>query len=131
MTKAVAALALAAGTVSLQSSTTGQPQPQAERHLRNIRQLTFGGENAEAYFSSDGSRLIFQTTREPYACGIDLLKCEPHITTRRRPPAHDEQQPVGNRHQRRIIAEHKDRRRVDYHDLIAVPKIVDQPFHPR
>jgi Tol biopolymer transport system component len=31
-----------------------------ERHLRNVRQLTFGGENAEAYFSGDGRRLIFQ-----------------------------------------------------------------------
>ena len=31
-----------------------------ERHLRNIRQLTFGGNNAEAYFSPDGRRLIFQ-----------------------------------------------------------------------
>jgi TolB protein len=31
-----------------------------ERHLRNIRQLTFGGNNAEAYFSPDGTRLIFQ-----------------------------------------------------------------------
>ncbi len=39
-----------------------------ERHLTNIRQLTFGGENAEAYFSSDGTRLIFQSTREGYPC---------------------------------------------------------------
>jgi Tol biopolymer transport system component len=31
-----------------------------ERHLRNLRQLTFGGNNAEAYFSPDGTRLIFQ-----------------------------------------------------------------------
>jgi TolB protein len=31
-----------------------------ERHLRNLRQLTFGGNNAEAYFSPDGRRLIFQ-----------------------------------------------------------------------
>lgn len=31
-----------------------------ERHLRSIRQLTFGGNNAEAYFSPDGKRLIFQ-----------------------------------------------------------------------
>jgi TolB protein len=39
-----------------------------ERHLRNIKQLTFGGENAEAYFSDDGSRLIFQATRAGYPC---------------------------------------------------------------
>ena len=32
-----------------------------EVHLRNIRQLTFGGNNAEAYWSPDGERLIFQS----------------------------------------------------------------------
>lgn len=37
-----------------------------ERHLRNVRQLTFGGENAEAYFSFDGKKLIFQSTRDGY-----------------------------------------------------------------
>ena len=39
-----------------------------ESHLRNIRQLTHGGTNAEAYFSPDGKRLIFQSTRDPYKC---------------------------------------------------------------
>jgi Tol biopolymer transport system component len=39
-----------------------------ERHLTNLRQLTDGGENAEAYFSFDGRRLIFQSTRAPYGC---------------------------------------------------------------
>ena len=33
-----------------------------ETHLQNIRQLTFGGDNAEAYFSYDGKWLIFQKT---------------------------------------------------------------------
>src|ERR1700752_4244071 len=40
----------------------------AEKHLRNIKQLTFGGENAEAYFSADGKQLIFQSTREGHGC---------------------------------------------------------------
>lgn len=36
-------------------------QPETgERHLTNIRQLTFGGNNAESYFSRDGTKLIFQ-----------------------------------------------------------------------
>lgn len=35
-----------------------------EVHLNNIKQLTFGGENAEAYFSADGKKLIFQSTRD-------------------------------------------------------------------
>src|SRR5215813_12510099 len=33
-----------------------------ERHFKNIRQLTFGRQNAEAYFSFDGTKLIFQST---------------------------------------------------------------------
>jgi TolB protein len=39
-----------------------------ERHLRNIRKLTSGGENAEAYFAADGKRLIYQSTRPDYPC---------------------------------------------------------------
>ena len=59
------------------------PQPQTERHLKNIKQLTHGGENAEAYFSPDGSHLIFQSSRDGYPCdqnytikidGTDLRK---------------------------------------------------------
>ena len=40
----------------------------AERHLRNIRQLTHGRQNAEAYFSFDGRSLIFQSTRDGRGC---------------------------------------------------------------
>lgn len=39
-----------------------------ERHIANLRQLTFGGENAEAYWSEDGTRLIFQSSREGVPC---------------------------------------------------------------
>src|SRR5207302_3131005 len=39
-----------------------------ETYLRHVKQLTFGGQNAEAYFSYDGRRLIFMSTREPYQC---------------------------------------------------------------
>lgn len=34
---------------------------QGEKHLRNIKQLTFGGNNAEAYWSFDNKQLIFQS----------------------------------------------------------------------
>lgn len=40
----------------------------SEKHLRNVRQLTFGGQNAEAYFSADGKQLIFQSTRDDFKC---------------------------------------------------------------
>ena len=43
------------------------PEP-GEARLKNIRQLTNGGENAEAYFSLDGRRLIFQSTRDGRTC---------------------------------------------------------------
>ncbi len=33
-----------------------------ENHFRNIQQLTFGGDNAEAYWSFDGKHIIFQRT---------------------------------------------------------------------
>lgn len=34
----------------------------AELHFKNIKQLTFGRQNAEAYFSFTGNKLIFQST---------------------------------------------------------------------
>ena len=37
-------------------------------HLGEIRQLTFGGQNAESYWSPDGRRLIFQSTRDGLQC---------------------------------------------------------------
>src|SRR5256884_3625658 len=41
--------------------TQGSLAPDSgEVHLRNLRQLTFGGQNAEAYFSPSGRLLIFQ-----------------------------------------------------------------------
>ena len=38
------------------------PDPR-ERHFKRLQQLTFGGQNAEAYFSFEGDRIIFQSTR--------------------------------------------------------------------
>jgi Tol biopolymer transport system component len=42
-----------------------------EPRLANVRQLTFGGENAEAYFSFDGKRLVFQS--QPHFEGCDQI----------------------------------------------------------
>jgi Tol biopolymer transport system component len=46
----------------------GPLQDAREKHLRNIRQLTAGGENAEAYFDFQGKRLIYQSTHPPFQC---------------------------------------------------------------
>jgi Tol biopolymer transport system component len=40
-----------------------RPQTEGERRLANVRQLTFGGDNAEAYWSWGGDQLIFQMSR--------------------------------------------------------------------
>ena len=44
-----------------------------DSHLANIRQLTHGGQNAEAYWSPDGKRLIFQSTRPPHECDQEYI----------------------------------------------------------
>jgi Tol biopolymer transport system component len=64
-------------------SESGPSGTQVERHLANIRQLTFGRQNAEAYFSFDGTKLIFQSTNnwmkgtfsEPLAPADAPLRC--------------------------------------------------------
>ncbi len=53
---AAAVLVISSGGCSRAPSASAS----GERHLRNVRQLTFGGNNAEAYFSPDGRQLIFQ-----------------------------------------------------------------------
>jgi Tol biopolymer transport system component len=64
---AAAALLAAAACYRAPRVPTVAPAP-GERHLANVRQLTRGGENAEAYFSPDGRQLIFQSTRDGRRC---------------------------------------------------------------
>jgi TolB protein len=49
-----------ATTQSVTSVPANLLYPGEEKHLRNVRQLTFGGQNAEAYFSIDDKLLSFQ-----------------------------------------------------------------------
>src|SRR5215475_13353289 len=58
---------------SARSARSAQQPSSDERHLANIKQLTHGGENAEAYFSHDGRRLIFQSTRNGRSCDQQLV----------------------------------------------------------
>lgn len=46
-------------------------QSDRETHFTNLRQLTFGGDNAEAYFSFDGTKLCFQSNNPAWG-----LKCD-------------------------------------------------------
>ncbi|MFQ5448195.1 MAG: TolB family protein, partial [Saprospiraceae bacterium] len=44
-----------------------------ESHLKNLRQLTFGGDNAEAYFSFDNKYLTLQVTNEEWSTSCDQI----------------------------------------------------------
>lgn len=46
---------------------------EGEKHLKNIRQLTFGGNNAEAYFSFDDQQLVFQSDNPAWGLGCDQI----------------------------------------------------------
>ncbi len=61
-------LAVSSLFASAQGPLPGPPDAIKENRLQNLKQLTFGGQNAEAYFSFDGTKIIFQSTRQPYEC---------------------------------------------------------------
>lgn len=44
-----------------------------EWHLTNVRQLTDGGDNAEAYWSFDDEKLVFQVTNEEWGVECDQI----------------------------------------------------------
>ena len=44
-----------------------------EEHVYNLKQLTFGGDNAEAYWSSDGSALVFQANNPDWGTECDQI----------------------------------------------------------
>lgn len=48
-------------------------EAQTEKHFKNIRQLTFGGDNAEAYFSFKGDQLIFQSNYKKWGLQCDQI----------------------------------------------------------
>ncbi|HEV8130842.1 MAG TPA: hypothetical protein VGQ81_06295 [Acidobacteriota bacterium] len=70
VTKSLLALAslLPLAWIVSAASTNPSDLSTREKHLKNILQLTRGGENAEAYFDFAGRRLIYQSTRPPYQC---------------------------------------------------------------
>ncbi len=44
-----------------------------EKYFKNIRQITFGGDNAEAYWSWDDEKLIFQSNNEAWGMNCDQM----------------------------------------------------------
>ena len=46
---------------------------EGERHFKHLKQLTYGGDNAEAYWSFDDSRLVFQATNPKWGDQCDQI----------------------------------------------------------
>lgn len=60
---------MAFGLASLGVLAAGPVEDPRETRLREVRQLTAGpGSNAEAYWSFDGRRIVFQSTRAGHTC---------------------------------------------------------------
>lgn len=58
---------------SAKATPTDSVQYANEKHFKNIQQLTFGGDNAEAYWSYDGKYVIFQRTNPKEGLNCDQI----------------------------------------------------------
>ena len=65
---------LAAGLTQAQSSESVSLE---SKHLQNLRMLTYGGDNAEAYFSFDGQQLVFQSNNPAWGLQCDQIFYSP------------------------------------------------------
>ncbi len=61
------------GSTEANALPEGSLQYPQEKHLKNVRQLTFGGDNAEAYWSYDDKYLVFQATNEKWGSSCDQI----------------------------------------------------------
>jgi len=81
---AVILIVTAACTTKNKEETSDEPSTQreeetnslvypGEKHFKNVKQLTFGGDNAEAYWSFDNRRLVFQSNFEKWGLECDQI----------------------------------------------------------
>jgi TolB protein len=67
------ALSSACGAPRAGRTAVRRPADRGERFFTGLTQLTFGGQNAEAYFSHDGRRLILQRTENDSSCDQEYV----------------------------------------------------------
>ncbi|MFM9984866.1 MAG: TolB family protein [Flavobacteriales bacterium] len=65
---------VATSSVEVLNASTDEPihYPE-EKHFKNVKQLTYGGNNAEAYWSFNGNKLIFQSDNPNWGLGCDQI----------------------------------------------------------
>lgn len=68
-------------TTEMEQDVIHYPQ---EKHLKNVRQLTFGGDNAEAYFSFDNTMITFQSNYDEWGLACDQIFYTPLATANMR-----------------------------------------------
>jgi TolB protein len=76
------------GKTEITGSTDEPVQYPEEKHFKNVKQLTFGGNNAEAYWNFAGTHLIFQSDNKNWTQGCDQIfvldtKAEPDSAKRK------------------------------------------------
>lgn len=87
------------GCADSSGTTDGQPEEmtsviddlnyEAEKHFGSLRQLTFGGDNAEAYWSFGNDKLVFQANNPNWGTGCDqifVLELDDEFTPSSNPP---------------------------------------------
>jgi Tol biopolymer transport system component len=65
------------GQTETHSHATATVQPADEPHLKNLTQLTFGGDNAEAYWSFDSKAITFQSNFKTWGVQCDQIFTSP------------------------------------------------------
>ena len=68
----VALFSFRSATTSL-SSDVDSLRYSEEKHFKNLRQLTFGGDNAEAYWSFDSKMVSFQSNNKDWGLNCDQI----------------------------------------------------------
>lgn len=72
MFRSIISITLISSTL-ISQTTTSLISEQEKKHFKSIQQLTFGGDNAEAYFDKTGTKLTFQVTNKNWNVSCDQI----------------------------------------------------------
>lgn len=73
MKNTVTAICLSIVGITAAIAQTGDLRYEKEKYFKNVRQYTFKGENAEAYWSFDNKSVVFQSTNPEWGAPCDQI----------------------------------------------------------